>query len=304
MKKLVILFAAAVLTAMNLNVYAQGTGTAPQIGSTHQYWVNGTFGSPTSGATSNYTWWISENTADLTQPTANTSHFTVTGGATYNTSTSGGSGGNGIELVWNPASAGNTYYLVVEEDDGTCTNIKAVAIQPVNAFEVIFAAIDGTGADKDNPERCAPDIALSASGTTITYNYGSDEYLYKIISSGLYSDWTFDFDFTNSVGSASQTIEYSTDGTNYTTEASASGSKTVSPASGSATIYFRVTLDNGTEEEGTSEQSMKLTLTNISDGSNAPSKIYMSDGTTEFTGAIEQTQTVNARPATTGISSN
>jgi len=30
----------------------------------------------------------------------------------------------------------------------------------------------------------------------------------------------------------------------------------------------------------------------------------MSDGVTEFTGAVEQTQTVKARPATTGIGYN
>ncbi len=302
MKKLVFLFVAVLFTAMSANVFAQGTGTAPSIGSTHQYWVNGTYGSPTTGAElSTYTWWISTSPLDLKTPTTSTSHFTVTGGATYNTPEVGETG---IELVWNPVSAGGTYYIVIKENDGTCENIKAVAIQPVNAFDVVFAAVDESNADADNPSRCAPEIALTASGTTITYNYGSDEYLYKISSDGLYSDWTFDFDFTNTIGSATPTIEYSTDGSTYSTEGSASGSKTVTPASGATTVYFKVTLDNTTAEEGTSGQNMVLTLTNLSDGTNAPAHIYMSDGTTEFTGDIEQTQTVNARPATTSIGSN
>jgi hypothetical protein len=49
---------------------------------------------------------------------------------------------------------------------------------------------------------------------------------------------------------------------------------------------------------------MALTLTNISDGTNAPSKIYKSNGTDEFAGDVKQTQTVKARPATSPISSN
>lgn len=304
MKKLTFLLSAVFITAFSAATFAQGSGEAPEIGSTHQYWVNGTFGTPTQGATSNYTWWISDDTSDLKNRISDTSPFTVTGGATYDNPTGGSGGGTGIELVWNPSSAGNTYYLVVEENDGTCSNIKAVAIQPVNAFDIIFAAIDESDSDDDNPSQCAPDIALTASGTTITYNYGTGEYKYKITSSGLYSDWTFNFAFNNTVGSATPTISYSTDDATYTAEGAATGSKTVTPANGAATVYFKVSLDNGTAEEGLSDQTMVLTLTNISDGSNAPAHIYMSDGSTEFTGDIEQTQTVTARPNTTGISSN
>lgn len=303
MKKLVLLFAAALLVAFSSNVFAQGSGKAPQIGSNHQYWVNGDFGAPSGHATSTYTWWVSTNAGDLTiaAPETDFTVVTASGGAAYNTA---GESANGMELIWKPAAAGKTYYLVVEENDGTCTNIKAEIIVPVNAFDVTFAAIDASNANADNPSRCAPDIALTSDGTTITYNYGSDEYLYKINSAGLYSEWTFNFGFTNSVGSATPTIEYSTDGTNFTTEAATSGSKTVTPSSGSATVYFRVSLDNSTAEEGLSGQTMALTLTNISDGTNAPAHVYQADGTTEFTGAVEQTQTVNARPSTSGISSN
>jgi len=306
MKKLVLLFAAVLFTAISANVFAQdGSGTAPSIGSTHQYYVNGTWGTPSSGAENTYyTWWISTTPADLTTRTTLTSHFSQSDGAAYDTQTKGDVGGTGIELQWTAtADVSQIYYLVVQETDvdGTaCSNMKAIAIQPANNFDVIFAAVNGAATDADNPERCAPDIAISATGTTIAYNYGSDEYIYKVTSAGLYTDWTFNYAFSNTIGSATPTVEYSTDGSSYTTT-SDSGSKTVTPTTGAATVYFRVSLSNGTAEEGLTAQSMVLDLTNISDGSNAPAHIYMSDGVTEFTGDIEQTQTVTARPATTGI---
>ncbi len=303
MKKFALLLVAVFFTAFSSSVFAQG-GTEPSIGSTHQYWVNGTFDAPSTGASSNYTWWISTDESNLLTPTANTSHFSVTGGAAYNTATVGTSGGNGIQLVWNPVSAGKTYYLVVKENDGTCDNIKAVAIQPKNNFEIVFAALDENDTYTDNPERCAPDIAVTADGTTISFNYGSDEYIYKISSKGLYSDWTFNYAFTNSLGTATPVIAYSTDGSAYSTVNESGTGISVDPdTNGQKTVYFKVTLTNGTEE-GLSGQSMALTLTNISDGINEPAKIYKSNGTDEFDGDVKQTQTVKARPATSPISSN
>jgi hypothetical protein len=204
MKKLVLFFAAVLLTAISSNLFAQdGTGIAPSIGSTHQYYVNGTFGNPNSGAENTYyRWWISTTPADLTNRTSLTSHFSVTAnGATYDTQTKGDVGGTGIEIQWTSnANINQIYYLVVQEEDvdGTsCSNMKAIAIQPANNFDVIFAAINANNADADDPSRCAPDIALSANGTTITYDYGSDSYIFKINSYGLYSDWTFNYAFTN-----------------------------------------------------------------------------------------------------------
>jgi hypothetical protein len=314
MKKLFILCIAAVtLTAMSANVFAQGTGIAPEIGSSHDYWVNATENEGTitqaSGNGNNYRWWVSQNTGDLTVAMTAGTEFSVASGTYAGT---GGEDNFTIQLVWNPVSAGNTFYLVVEETDASgCINLKATPIQPVNAFDVIFAAINEADEDADNPERCAPDIALTANGTTITYDYGSDEYIYKITSTGLYSDWTFDYDFVNTLGVATSDIGYSTDGgATYSTGETSSGSKTVTPTSGAATVYFKVSVDNGdtegTEEEGLSEQNMVLTLTNISDGTNAPANIFKADGVTAFgeEDDIEQTQTVKARPATSGIGYN
>lgn len=306
MKKLVFLLTAVIMTALSSNVLAQGTGVAPQIGSPHDYWVNASDESTqTSGSGSTYTWWVSDNASDLLDQMSAGTEFSVASGTYAGT---GGVDNFTIELEWNPVSAGNTYYLVVKENDGSCDNIKAVAIQPVNAFDVIFATIDGLGSDADSTSRCAPDIAISASGTTITYDYGSDEYIYKISSTGLYSDWEFDYAFTNTLGNATPTIEYSTDGSTYSSVSASDTDVSVTPANGAKTVYFKVSLDNGdtdgTYEEILSGQSMVLTLTNISDGTNSPAHTYMSNGSTEFTGAVKQTQTVKARPSTGNIGSN
>ncbi|HKI88800.1 MAG TPA: hypothetical protein VKA38_07230 [Draconibacterium sp.] len=306
MKKLVFLLATVIFTAISASVFAQGSGVTPQIGSSHDYWVNASDASTqTSGSGSTYTWWVSNTPSDLLQQMTAGTEFTVLSG-TY--AGSGGVDNFTIQLKWNPVSAGNTYYLVVKENDGSCDNIKAVAIEPVNAFDITFATIDGSGADADSTARCAPDIAVSASGTTITYNYGSDSYIYKISSAGLYSDWTFNYAFTNTLGNASPTIEYSTDGSSYSSVSSSGTGVSVTPDSGAKTVYFKVTLDNGdtggTYEEGLSGQKMVLTLSSISDGTNSPAHIYKSNGSTEFTGDVKQIQTVKARPSTSTIGSN
>lgn len=307
MKKLFILLAAVTLTVMSAKVFAQGTGVAPQIGSAHDYWVNADDETEqTSGIGNTYRWWVSNTTTDLKVPMTAGTEFTVLSGIYDGT---GGEDNFTIQLVWNPVSAGGTYYLVVEETDSEgCKNLKAVAIQPVNAFDIIFAAIDESDGDANNPSRCAPDIALEAdveNVTTIIYNYGSDEYIYKITSKGLFADWTFNYAFANTLGNAAPTIEYSTDGATYAST-DATGFKTVTPVDGEQTVYFKVFVNNGTAEEGLNEQSMVLTLTNISDGTNAPANIFKADGITAFGEEedIEQTQTVKARPATSGIGYN
>ena len=195
MKKFALLLVAVFFTAISSSVFAQGTGTAPSIGSTHQYWVNGTFNSPTSGTNSKYTWWISTNADNLLERTTNDAHFTVitaNGGAAYDTEAESK---NGIEIKWNPsASTESYYYLVVQEIgvDPICTNMKAVAIRPTNNFSLLFEAIASDGiSPTDNPSRCPADIILTASGADIIYNYNTDNFMFKLTSSNLYSDWSF-----------------------------------------------------------------------------------------------------------------
>jgi hypothetical protein len=312
MKKLALLFSAVLFTAWSSNVLGQNTGIEPSIGSTHTYYVNSTDGtSQDLGDVNNtFIWWVSTNTADLTDALSAGTEFSVASG-TY-----GGSGAVNnfkIELTWNPAAASGTYYLVVQEfdTDGTaCSNMKAVAIQPANAFELTFVALDASDADADDPSRCAPDIAISATGTTINYDYGVGDYIFRLNATGLYTDWSFDPDFSaSSLGNGAPTYEYQVGGTAgaWTT---ISGTTISVPAntSGSEVVYVRAQIDNGdtggTFEEGTSAQTISLTLSNVEDaGSNAVTKISNA-AAADITATPVQTQTVKARPATSTIGYN
>lgn len=316
MKKLVFLFAAVLLTAISANTFAQdGSGTAPSIGSIHQYYVNGTYGTPTTaGEATYYTWWISTTPSDLLQRTALTSDFSVTDGATYDTPTKGDAEGNGIELQWTAdADAAQVYYLVVQEtdQDGTsCSNLKAIAIQPANNFAVQFVAVNETDTDINDPSRCAPDIAISASGTTISYNYGVDTAYYKVYATGAYTSWSFANIWVNDEDDASVKYEYqigSGSWTEITTPATSSTISVPANTAGSEVVTVRVAIDNnssadgaGNFEEGLSGQSFKLTLSTIEDAGGYEADVTDANDAA-FSGAYEQTQTVKPRPATSNI---
>lgn len=300
MKKLLLLFVFA-LIGLSASVNAQNTGQLPSIGSTHSYWVNGTSASAqTSGVGNTYTWWISQTPATLLSPLSAGTDFTVTTGA-YNTGTVNQ---HSIGLKWNPSAAGDTYYLVVKEvaADG-CSNVKAYAIQPQNDFKLVFTVLDAESTEGDNLSRCAPAITMSASGTDITYDYGADEFIFKLKATGLYTDWSFDQTFANSLGTATAVTQYKVGSGAWTPISS----NIVVPANaaGQEEVFFRVQVDNGTiaggGEEGKTGQSMKLTLSNVKDAGNNPVVSIKNFVGTDVT---DQTQTVKARPNTTGISSN
>lgn len=283
---------------------AQNTGNNPSISSTHGYWVNGTApGTQTSGIGSTYTWWLSDSPANLLTPVAASPDFTP--GTGYNAPAVNG---HSVSLTWNPTSAGKTFYLVVKEEGVAplCTNIKAYAIQPGSNFSLQYTllAADGTTSG-DNLDRCAPDIAITAAGTAITYNYGSDSYLFKLNASGIYTAWSFDYAFTKTIGAgATDTYEFSIDGgVTYLPLTPATLNIPVN-ASGNQVVLIKATLANGAANEGLTAQTLKLALTNIKDaGGNAVTKITNNAGT-DITVTPEQTQTVKARPATSGILSN
>lgn len=302
MKKLVFLLTAVVVTAFSSGVFAQtgsNSGEFPSVGSTHSYWVN----SNDDGATqigdhegNSYRWWVSNDVTDLTSALSSGTYFT-TDASYYNSSEQDSFA---IELTWTAAAVGDTFYVVVEET-GNCTNVKALPVVPTNDFEVQFVALDADGNAGDSLSRCAPDIALSASGLTVTYDYGKDTTMFKVAATGIYTAWSISdvFDLT-ALDAPTTNIEYQIGNTGWTSNAS-----TVNvPANSSGTeeVYFRVAFDNETSNEGLSEQTIKLTLTSVSDGNNN-AKIVDADNA-EFSGSVVQTQTVKARPATSGIGSN
>jgi hypothetical protein len=320
MKKLLFLSVFALFALASANVFGQaGQGLAPSIGSIHEYWVNANAdgSAQNSGTGSTYSWWISKNggalLTSIETPGDATADFTVNSG-TYGTA--GATDNYKIKLTWNPSSssatASNPFYLVVKEVNAEgCANIKAVAIIPKNNFQLVFAALDETGTAVDNNSHCAPDISLSATGTDITYNYGTGDYQFKLSASGLYTSWSFTNAFANDLHSANGTIQYkigSGDWNDYSSTTNLNITVPANPA-GSEVVYFKVHVVNGSiptgGEEGKDGQTMKLTLSGVKDAGNNPvTKIFKYDGTTEFGSTVEQTQTVKARPNTSNISSN
>jgi hypothetical protein len=304
MKKQIFFTLSFILAIFSASVYGQNTGDKPTVGSTHEYWVNGTApGTQTSGVGSIYTWWLSDSPTNLLTPVAGSPDFTP--GSGYN---SPAVNKHSVSLTWNPASAGKTYYLVVKEEGVAplCTNIKAYAIQPGVSFSLQYAllAADGTTSG-DNLDRCAPDIAITASGVTIAYNYGTDSYLFKLDATGIFSSWSFDYAFTNTIGTGvADTYQYSVDGGLTYLPMTPSTLNIPANVSGHQVVLIKVTLANGITNEGLAEQTVKLSLANIKDsGGNAVTKITNNAGT-DITATPVQTQTVKARPATAGIQSN
>jgi hypothetical protein len=302
MKKLVFILVAVLLTAMSVNVFAQtNTGLLPSVGSNHDYWVNASSETTqTSGTGNTYVWWISTDATDLIAQETPGTDFTVTNGTYAGT---GGVNNFTIGLTWNPSAVGKTFYLVVEETDGTgCKNVKASAIQPTNNFKLEFVALESDGTTKgDDLSRCAPAITMSAAGTVISYNYGADNFMFKLTASDIYSAWSFKNVFANVVGTAASTIEYKIGAGAWT--AIATPITVPANAAGTEVVLVRVSLVNGTEE-GTTAQTMQLTLSEVKDaGDNAVTEITDSTGG-DITTTPVQKQTVNARPATTSIGFN
>ena len=318
MKKLLILSLIAFFALSSAKVFAQGgTGIAPEIGSTHTYYVNSSDGTTQDvGHVGNsYTWWISTNDADLT--VANTSSdFTVVGSsvASYNAS-SPELNAFSISITWNPASsaatAANPYYLVVKETDAStgCSNLKVLPIVPTNNFTLQYVALTSGGAPADNvTDNCAPDVAVSASGGTITYDYGDGDYEFKLTPSGLgaASSWEFAYAFNNTIGTgATQTLTYSVDGGTNFIPLPASP---VTVTSGTTSVIVKVNLNYGTTAgahyEGLAAQTVQMTISGVQDaGGNAATDITNNAGTS-IAGSAVQTQTINARPGTSIIGYN
>lgn len=312
MKKLALFFAAVVLTAISWNVFGQdGSGVLPTIGTNHEYYVNSSDGSShESGVGNNYHWWVSTNVSDLTDSITSGTDFTVVNGK-Y--SDNGAVNNYKIELRWNAPSNGTTYYLVVQETDvdgNLCSNLKAIAIQPQNIFEITYIALgeDGT-TPGDSLSRCPSDIALTASGLDITYDYGVDTLLFQLNATGIYSGWSFaSTTDTTTIGNSTGVIEFQI-GTGAW-KVLAANPETISVPSnpaGSEIVKVRVALDNGdtsgTYEEGAGvdgEQTIKLTLSNV-EGSGGLTPTITNNSGTDITAEPVQLHTIKARPATTGI---
>ncbi len=309
MKRFVLVMAVIFISAIGTSSFAQNTGDKPTVGTTHSYYVNSTNGtSQDLGDVNNtFIWWVSTNPADLNVQVNAETDFSVVSG-TYGES--GGVNNYKLELEWNASAIEDTFYIVVQEfdtDGNQCSNTKAMAVVPQNDFELQFVALEANGTSiGDSLSRCAPDIALSASGLDITYDYGTDTVMFQLSASGIYTDWSFTPTFNNTI-SVTPSFEYLVSGGSWSSLSSGSPVSVLENSSGSEEVLVRVSWDNGdtngTHNEGTSEQLIKLTLSSVEGTGSIPATVVNSDNA-DFTSNAVQTQTIQARPATVGIGFN
>jgi hypothetical protein len=302
MKKLVFLLTAVLVTAFSSSVLAQD-GLTPYAGATHTYWVN---------------------TSDLTD--ASSDHLSSHDGNTYTwevlrsggaaadatdysfETTSIGENINSVQIKWlAPAiEDGNPYFLVVTEVDGTgCSNVKAVQINPENAFAIVIQNVDETLADLGADKKwCAPDVTLNLADASIEYDYGTTTFYYRVDAQGLGTNWAFNYVFTETGKDANSTVTafWGADVASATTALDYANGGSIGVPGGAQDIIIKVVIENGTSAEGeTADHNIVLSLSDFSDGTNAPMSI---NGASLSSNNADITQTVKARPATSGIQTN
>ncbi|BAX80693.1 hypothetical protein [Labilibaculum antarcticum] len=287
------------LIGLSSTVYAQGTGTAPYVGSNHPYSVS-------NDTDNTYEWFVTANFGDLV------------GNVSADVATLSATTGSSIDITWGTALVGTTYFVHVIETSTitTCSNHKVMAVTPINGFSLAIAAVSSgdvilTG---DDLKDCAPNAIVSGYtvGTqTFDYNYGVNTFYYKITASGIgtngwspqltiaATDTDSDVDKTTDT-KVTYTAEWATSiGGTYTGGLTVDGLMndiTVDPSNPS--IWVKLTVDNA---EGLADNQILITLlddanTSVDEFGNA---VNIITGTNDVS-----TQTVNARPTVTGITTD
>lgn len=294
MKKLAFLLTAVIITALSSNAFGQ-SGLTPQSGATHTYWVNSDDGvNQTSGEGNDYTWQVLRAGGSA----ASTSDYQFV-------TASSGEDQFAVQIKWlaSAIADGDPYFLVLTETDATCSNKKAVQIDPENAFAVVIQNVDDLLADLGAAkEWCAPDITLNLADANIQYNYGTTTLYYRIDAQGLDSDWSFDYSFAETGKDANSTVTafWGADVASATTALDYSAGGSIDVSGGAQDIIIKVVIANGTVAEGeTDDHDIILTLSSFSDGSNVPVSI---NGDSVPPNTEDINQIVKARPATSGIS--
>lgn len=273
MKKLALFFAAVVLTAIGSNVFGQGTGAAPAIGSTHNYRVNG---GVVSG-TNTYAWSVDKGAigtpagADVTLVPVPLS--------------------TEVAITWNAsAEPGANYYVRILESDGTCTNEKVLLVVPINPF---FLSITTSGTPVCYPN----DVAVTLLSDEPQYDHGTVDLVYTVTPNELGSAVGYGFNFTNIL---SNLTNFSVTDTTLSADATILGIDSDSIYVSTATpvvITFQITndvlFDNTSDADGTGAAiSMPTTISDGKTNQDVPDN--GADGTYVATGNA-------TRPATTEI---
>lgn len=304
MKKLFTLLSLLIIMGMSASVMAQtDSGITPFVGSVHAYSVDNNSGN-------SYQWTVT------TDDKGNTS-----AGAAVSLS---GDQTNEVTITWANPTVGQTYYVHVVESGTNCSNRKAIAVIPQNAFELEFVntATDGTdkGIDEDYAV-CPPAVEVSSydgirdgagagtlvNATNFTYDYGTTFLYYHVTASGVNTantDWTVTV--TPTIAAAldgTVTAEWGTyDGTTWTQsedDGAISNTDFAYTVSGADNIYLRLKVDHSTSYEGTAAENITLSVTGVDENSNPVVDVNNTGATSD-----SQLQTINARPATTDITTN
>lgn len=272
MKKLVLLFAAVVLTAFSSNVFAQSTGTTPAPGATHSYSIT------PGNVASTIAWSVTKG--DLTTPAGTDADISASSSAT-------------TDITWNVTTTeiGTWYYVHVLEDDGACTNEKVLPVQiTASPFYLEILAANATQC-YDNAV-----VVSLADASTVNYDHGNATLVFTVTPQGLSSNYSgYSFDIGIAFGGYA-----GLDASNVSVSANASISSGTVTVTDNAAVTITYVVDNTntfTNGSDVDAQDYSATVT-ISGGetSNGVSD-NGADGTYNDATSV-------ARPNTSGISTN
>ena len=212
MKKQILILFMALFALGATQVFAQGpyllpapiecidveNPLTPVAGRPYTYTVN----VPSPDGTKTYQWYVTQDLDFISDGVLNdgtaelddgTSPILASGDGHYNVPTEGA---NTIELTWQSFTLDPTQYVFVVIhviNDGTgydgciTDNLKVYRIQPLHAFTLTMANIDGDAIDYDVTEICVDDVQSAIFDPTwddgnggVVYDYGQNEFYFAV----------------------------------------------------------------------------------------------------------------------------
>jgi len=268
MKNLVLLFAAVVLTAINANIFAQSTGTAPAPGAKHSYSITD------NGNT--MLWTVTKG--DLTTPALTDAVISSNAAAA-------------TDITWAATvTPGDWYYVHVVETAAGCSNEKVLPVQiTASPFYLTLLASNATQC-YDNAV-----VVSLANPSTPNYDHGKTTIEFTVTPTGLSSSYAgYSFDLSLAVPA---NFDYTTTPVTFSANASITGSTVTVTDNAAVTITYTVDNTNVyTNASAANAQNYTATAT-ISGGKAI-------NGVSDNTGGTYTDDTAVSRPNTTGISTN
>ena len=268
MKKLVFIFAAVLLTAISVNVFAQSTGTTPAPGATHSYSV-------TPGNAGNTLAW-SVTKGNLTTPAGTDAVIATSGAATTN-------------ITWAASvTPGDWYYVHILETDGaSCSNEKVLPVQiTASPFNLTLAAANATACYNG-----AVVVSL-VDPSTPNYDHGNTTIVFTVTPAGLsssYSGYSFDLSLAVPAGYTSTPA--------LSVNASLTGTTVTVTDNTAVTITYTVDNTNVYTNASTPDAADYTATATISGGKAI-------NGVSDNAGGTYTDATDVSRPNTSGITTN